>query len=122
MKGFGWKTGAALLAGALATTVLAQTGGASGGVNPGGPRSGSPASGSPTSGAIRSETPARAITPEGALTPALPSAARGTTISTGSDRALATPEDRAKCAAFSGIAQADCMADARKQREPRDRM
>jgi hypothetical protein len=40
----------------------------------------------------------------------------------GADDALATPEDRAKCAALTGTAQADCVADARKQRESDDRM
>jgi len=35
----------------------------------------------------------------------------------GADEALATPEDRAKCATLTGTAQADCLSDARRQRE-----
>jgi hypothetical protein len=40
----------------------------------------------------------------------------------GADDAIATPEDRAKCAAFSGTTRADCVADARKQREMDERV
>jgi len=125
MKVIGLKVGVALVAGALATVVFAQTSGSSGGVNSGSPRSSSPASGSPNPGSMRNEPNAPAPnTPQGAVVspPSYPSAAQGTTMNTGPDRALSTPEDRAKCAAFTGITQADCMADARKQREPRGRM
>ena len=125
MKSIGLKVWVAFTAGVLATAVLAQTSGSSGGVNPGSPRSSSPTSGSPNPGSMRNEpnSPA-ANAPQGTvvLPPQAPSAASGTTMNTGPDRALATPEDRAKCASLSGTTQADCMADARKQREPRGRM
>ena len=119
---------AALAAGALAAGAgLAQTI-SSPGVNPGGPTTSSPISGAPNPGPLRNEpnSPARgpqsdATTPFSSTSPA-PSAAAGLTMSSGPDRALATPEDRATCAALSGTARADCMADTRKQRESRGRM
>jgi hypothetical protein len=125
MRFIGLKVGVALLAAALATVAQAQTSGPSGGINSGSPRSSSPASGSPNPGSMRNEPNAPAPnTPQGAVVPPpqYPSAAQGTTMNTGPDRALSTPEDRAKCAPYTGMTQADCMADARKQREPRGRM
>ena len=125
MKFIALKVAVAVVAGVLASAVLAQTGGSSGGVNSGSPRSGSPASGAPNPGAMRNQPGAPAPNaPQGAVVapPSAPSASQGTTMNTGTDRALSTPEDRAKCASLSGITQADCMADAREQLEPRGRM
>jgi hypothetical protein len=118
---------AVLAAGALATSLgIAQTIN-SPGVNPGGPASSSPISGAPNPGSLRNEPVAplsgqqsNAVTPPPAApSPVAPSASAGTTMSSGPDRALATPEDRATCSALSGTAQADCMADIRRQRESR---
>ena len=46
-----------------------------------------------------------------------PSMSQGSTMGRGADDALATPDDRAKCAALSGTARADCISDARRHRE-----
>lgn len=51
-----------------------------------------------------------------------PSTSQGSTMGRGADDALATPDDRAKCAALSGTARADCIADARRVREANDRL
>jgi hypothetical protein len=130
MKHFRLKALAVLAAGSLASGIgIAQTI-SSPGVNPGGPTTSSPISGAPNPGSMRNEPlgslsarQSNAVTqrPEVA-TPVAPSAAAGTTMSTGPDRALATPEDRAACASLSGTTRADCMADTRKQRESRGRM
>ena len=71
-----------------------------------------------------SVTPGGTQTPPAVGAPSSPSTSTDSTSSMGrgpSD-ALTTPEDRAKCAALSGTAQADCVADARKQRESDDRL
>jgi hypothetical protein len=121
---------AALVAGSLAAGPgLAQTTSAPG-VNPGGPTTSSPMSGAPNPGSLRNEPVAplsgqqsNAVNPpQGGVSPIAPSAAAGTTMNSGPDRALATPEDRATCASLNGTAKADCMADTRKQRESRGRM
>jgi hypothetical protein len=118
---------ATLAAGMLATTLsLAQTI-SSPGVNSGSPRTSSPMSGAPNPGSLRNEPVAplsgqqgNAVAPPPAA-PLAPSAAAGPTMTRGPARALATPEDRASCAGLSGTAQADCVADTRKQRESRIR-
>lgn len=119
---------AALAAGSLASGIgFAQTSSSSG-VNSGSPTSSSPMSGVPNPGSARNEsispapnTQSREPAPPATITTA-PSASSGTTMNSGPDRALTTPEDRATCAALSGMTQADCIADVRKQRESRGRM
>lgn len=92
-------------------------------VTPGGPTTAPPLSTSPSSpsDSSSSTTPS---TPTSPSSPSMsgPSTSQGSTMGRGADEALATPEDRAKCAALSGTAQADCIADARRQREADDRM
>ena len=86
-------------------------------VSPGGATSAPPMSTSPSD----SSSPSTPATPS---SPSMsgPSTSQGSTLGRGADDALATPEDRAKCAALSGTAQADCIADARRQREADDRL
>ena len=129
MKRFQLKVLAVITTGALASGMsVAQTTTNSPGVNPGSPASGSPMSGAPNPGSVRNESifPApnvesREPAPPATITTA-PSASSGTTMNSGPDRALTTPEDRATCAALSGMTQADCIADVRRQRESRGRM
>ncbi|HXR58216.1 MAG TPA: hypothetical protein VN747_02775 [Burkholderiales bacterium] len=127
MKHLRLQISAALAAASLAAVPgFAQTI-SSPGVNPGGPTTSSPISGAPNPGWPRNEpnSPAPGVQNNAAASPPnspAPSAAAGLTMSSGPDRALATPEDRATCAALSGTARADCMADTRKQRESRGRM
>lgn len=89
-------------------------------VTPGGPTTAPPMSTSPSSPSDSSGSTA----PSTPSSPSMsgPSTSQGSTMGRGADEALATPEDRAKCAALSGTAQADCIADARRQREADDRM